>query len=69
LIETVRCGCSREERVFINARDHLFAINASTGKAVASFGTSGAVDLTHDLGRPIDRLDFISTSPPDVFEV
>jgi quinoprotein glucose dehydrogenase len=55
-------------RIFLNSRDRLFAINAETGQAVASFGEGGSVSLTDGHGRPVSRNDFDQTSPPVVFE-
>jgi len=55
-------------RILLNSRDRLFAINAETGQAVASFGEAGSVSLTDGHGRPVDSADFDQTSPPVVFE-
>ena len=57
----------RERRIFINARWKLIAIDAATGKAIPSFGTDGAVDLTAQLRRPTNRAHYTNTSPPVVF--
>ena len=45
----------RERRVFINSRWRLIALDASTGKPIASFGNNGEVDLTAGLSRPVRK--------------
>ena len=45
-----------ERRVFLNSRGRLFALDASTGRPIPSFGTGGQVDLTRGLRWPVDRL-------------
>ena len=55
-------------RIFLNSRTRLYAIDAGTGAAVTSFGESGSVSLTDDLGRPVSASDFDQTSPPVVFD-
>jgi quinoprotein glucose dehydrogenase len=42
----------------------LIALDARTGKPVASFGGDGRVDLTEGLGRPVLRSLYSVTSPP-----
>ena len=56
-----------ERRVFLNSRWKLFALDAGTGRPVASFGEQGEVDLTRDLGRPVDRYHYGNTSPPVIW--
>ena len=55
-------------RIFLNSRDRLYAIDASTGLAVESFGDAGSVSLIENLGRPVSPSEFDQTSPPVVFE-
>jgi quinoprotein glucose dehydrogenase len=54
-------------RVFINSRWRLVALDASTGTPIAAFGDSGIVDLTSQLGRPVNKLHYTNTSPPVVW--
>jgi quinoprotein glucose dehydrogenase len=56
-----------ERRIFINSRWRLIALNAATGKPIATFGTNGEVDLTSDLSRPIEKRHYTNTSPPVVW--
>jgi quinoprotein glucose dehydrogenase len=57
----------RERRIFMNSRWKLIALNAATGKPIPSFGELGAVDLTAQLGKPINKLHYTQTSPPVVW--
>ncbi|MES2124358.1 MAG: PQQ-binding-like beta-propeller repeat protein [Gemmatimonadota bacterium] len=54
-------------RVFLNARWRLYALDATTGRPVPSFGEAGVVDLTRDLRWPVNPLHFGQTSPPLVW--
>ena len=56
------------DRVFLNSRDRLYAIDAATGELDRGFGGDGSVLLTEGHGRPVTRHDFDQTSPPVVFE-
>ena len=55
-------------RVFLNSRDRLYSIDASTGELVEGFGENGSVLLTEGHGREVSRNEFDQTSPPVVFE-
>jgi quinoprotein glucose dehydrogenase len=57
----------RERRIFMNSRWRLIALNAATGQPILSFGELGAVDLTAQLGKPINKLHYTQTSPPVVW--
>ena len=57
-----------DARIFLNSRDRLYAIDASTGQLDADFGESGSVLLTEGHGRPVSRFEFDQTSPPVVFQ-
>jgi quinoprotein glucose dehydrogenase len=60
----------RSDRRLLFASNHfLRAIDARTGKTIASFGTDGAVDLKEGLGRDPKTLTLVqSTTPGRVFE-
>lgn len=60
-------GGDRAERVFLAARGTLWALDAATGRPVASFGDGGRVDLGADLRWPVDRRHLEHTSPPAVW--
>ena len=57
-----------DDRVFLNSRDRLYAIDAATGELDTGFGESGSVLLTDGHGRRVTRYEFDQTSPPVVFE-
>ena len=60
----------RSERRLLYASDHyLRAIDAQTGKTIASFGAGGQVNLKQGLGRDPEKLSLVqSHSPGRVFE-
>jgi quinoprotein glucose dehydrogenase len=53
-------------RLFLNSRDRLFALDAQTGKPIASFGDNGAARL-NDLPRISDNSHATQSSPPVVY--
>ncbi len=57
----------RERRIFMNSRWRLIALDASTGRPIASFGTNGEIDLTARLPRPVNKLHYTNTSPPVIW--
>lgn len=56
-----------DRRLLYSADHFLYAINASTGRLVEDFGTSGRVDIKAGLGRDVSKLYVVSTSPGTVF--
>ena len=61
----------RQKRIFVVTPGfHLVALDAATGKPVASFGNQGIVDLKLHLGVPLnpDSAEIGASSPPMVFE-
>jgi len=60
----------RSDRRLLFASNHfLRAVDARTGKDIASFGTNGSVDLKEGLGRDPKTLTLVqSTTPGRVFE-
>jgi quinoprotein glucose dehydrogenase len=61
-------GDAGETRIFIAGRQRLFAIDAKSGKPVATFAGSGAAALNENLGREVPRLHTQVTSPPVVYK-
>jgi quinoprotein glucose dehydrogenase len=58
-----------EERIFAPVREHIFAINAKSGKLIDSFGTGGAIELEKDLDRDLfDIESVVSRTPPAVYQ-
>ena len=55
-------------RIFAPVREHIFAMEAKTGKLIDSFGTGGAIELSKDLDRDVDAGEMIvSRTPPAVY--
>jgi len=57
-----------DRRIFYAVRQYLYAIDAMTGKPVASFGKSGRVDLREGLGRNPKAQSVSSTSPGVIYK-
>jgi quinoprotein glucose dehydrogenase len=57
----------RERRIFMNSRWRLIALDARSGRPIATFGKGGEVDLAADLIWPVNRLHYTNTSPPVVW--
>ena len=56
-----------EQRLYFGTRDaFLIALDATTGRPVESFGSSGRIDLTQALSRPVDRSQYTLMAPPIV---
>jgi quinoprotein glucose dehydrogenase len=54
-----------DERILLGTGDgYLIALNAKSGKPVASFGDAGRIDLTQGLGRTVDRKLYGVSSAP-----
>ena len=45
---------------------YLICLNARRGRPIPTFGDGGRIDLTHGLGRPVDRKLYGVSSPPVV---
>ncbi len=57
-----------DRRLLFSARNMLQAIDARTGKAIASFGVNGRVDLRQGLDRDPETVEQQSRLPGKVFE-
>ena len=54
-----------ERVIMLTAHAFMIALDAKTGRPMASFGEAGWVDLSQDLGRPVySRSHYSNTSPP-----
>lgn len=56
-----------DKRIFFTAGSYTYAINASTGKPIQSFGNNGYIDLHDGLGRETKDLFVVNSSPGIVF--
>jgi quinoprotein glucose dehydrogenase len=59
----------KESRILVGVLNYLYALDASTGKPILSFGDDGRIDLRENLGRePASANSIYLTSPGVVFE-
>lgn len=54
---------SSDRRIYAAVSRYVYALDAATGKPIASFGTAGRIDLHQDLGRDPERQSVALTSP------
>ena len=57
----------RDRRILYTAGRRLYALNARTGRPIASFGDSGSVDLGVGLSRDIGDAYLVATSPGAIY--
>ena len=57
-----------DKRIFITAGSNTFAVDASTGKSIKSFGLNGSIDLHEGLGRDVNDLFIANTSPGMIYK-
>ncbi|MCY4426470.1 MAG: PQQ-binding-like beta-propeller repeat protein [Halieaceae bacterium] len=57
-----------EQRLFFNASQSMYALDARSGKLIDSFGKGGKVDLRQGLGREPEKISVYSPSPGVIFE-
>ena len=57
-----------DKRVFFGYRQYLYAVDATTGKAVSRFGENGKIDLREGLGREPSGLSLANTTPGAIFK-
>ncbi len=59
----------KDRRILVGVMNFLYALDASTGKPIPTFGTDGRIDLRGDLGRtPVERQSIALTSPGIVYK-
>ena len=56
------------DRLLVNYRNRLYALDRTTGRPIRTFGDSGWVDLRAGLGRPVDGLSVSASTPGVIFE-
>ena len=57
-----------DRRIFAGFGRYVYALNASTGEAIPSFGKDGRIDLHQDLGRDPEKQSVSLTSPGIVYK-
>ena len=53
-----------DHRIFVAARQYLYALHADTGKLIETFGNGGHLDLRDDLGR--DAKNWVTMTTPGI---
>jgi quinoprotein glucose dehydrogenase len=56
-----------DRRILFTQGDHLFALDARTGRPIPGFGRGGSVDLGEGLGRTTDGEYLVATSPGVIY--
>ena len=57
-----------DRRIFLVSRQYLYAIDATTGQPIASFGDSGRVDLREGLGRDPEKQSISASTPGIIYK-
>src|SRR5579863_612329 len=58
-----------DKRIFVGIMHFVYALDAATGKPIASFGQNGRIDLREGLGREPASEQFVAlTSPPAIYK-
>lgn len=61
-------GRSQDRRILVGVMNFVYALDAATGKAIASFGKDGRIDLRDDLGRDPAAQSIYMTSPAVIYK-
>ncbi|MGA2096576.1 MAG: PQQ-binding-like beta-propeller repeat protein [Candidatus Acidiferrum sp.] len=61
-------GDGTQKRILVGVMNLLYALDAATGKPIASFGKEGRIDLREDLGRNPETQSVVLTSPGIVYK-
>lgn len=60
---------SKDKRIIVGVMNFVYALDATTGKPVTSFGQNGRIDLREGLGRePASAQSIALTSPPVIYK-
>jgi quinoprotein glucose dehydrogenase len=57
-----------ERRIFAAVQSFIYALDAHTGKIIASFGRDGRIDLREDLGRDPAKQSIVETTPGIIYK-
>jgi glucose dehydrogenase len=61
-------GKDKDARILVGVMNFVYALDAVTGKVIASFGKGGRVDLREDLDRDPAAQSIYLTSPPVIYK-
>ncbi len=59
---------AQDKRILVGVMNFLYALDAATGKPIATFGQDGRIDLRKDLGRDPETQSIALTSPGIVYK-
>src|SRR5262249_11317485 len=59
---------SNDQRILVGVANFLYALDAKTGKPVASFAENGRIDLRKELGRNFEEQSIALTTPGVVYK-
>ena len=57
-----------DRRIFAGVGRYVYALNATTGEVISSFGRDGRIDLHQDLGRDPEKQSVSLTSPGIIYK-
>ncbi len=57
-----------DHRILAGVKDHIYALDARTGKVIPSFGADGAIDLREGLGRDPSKQSYVLTTPGIIYK-
>jgi len=57
-----------DKRILYSAGSSIYAVNATDGKLITSFGDGGKVNLHNDLGRDASKMYVVATSPGIIYK-
>ena len=58
----------KDERILVGVLNFVYTLDAATGKAIATFGKDGRIDLREDLGRDPAAQSIYMTSPAVIYK-
>jgi len=58
----------KEKKILVGVMNFVYALDASTGKPIPSFGKDGRIDLREDLGRDPPAQSIYMTSPAVIYK-
>src|ERR1700691_3278666 len=58
----------QQSRIFAGARNYLYALDATTGKVIPSFGENGRIDLRKGLREPYQQQSVELTTPGSIYK-
>ncbi len=61
-------GKDKDARILVGVMNFVYALDARTGKTIASFGKDGHIDLREDLDRDPAGQSIYLTSPPVIYK-